>query len=185
MNFSELLTKLGNTAVTTLASAKSTLAEAVAGLTAAVAQIGELETKLSSVNTQLSESSAAHGKTSEELATVKADLATAQEQAATAVTGTIAILAQAGIKVEKLDADSLKAAASARAEALGQELLAARGSKPLPEAINSSEAEAKVDISTPEKLLAHYESLALGTPERAAFFKANEQAIWAAWSKSK
>lgn len=178
MNFSELLTKLGNTAVTTLAAAKSALAEAVAGLTAAVAQIGELETKLSSVNTQLAESIAAHGKTSEELATVRADLATAQEQAGTAVSGTISILAQAGIKVDKLEPEALKTAAHARAEALGHELLAARGMKPLPEEVKKSgEVEAK--LSTDKEILGAYEAMPAG-PERIAYLEKHEKAIWAA-----
>lgn len=128
------------------------------------------------------------------LATIQVDLASANgrvteltSELASAHTGAIAALASAGIKVEKFEADSIKAAASARAEALGHELLAARGLKPLPEAVAAPEAATggKVDLSSPEKLLAHYETLALGSPERAAFFKANEQAIWAAWSKTK
>jgi hypothetical protein len=128
------------------------------------------------------------------LATMQVDLASANgrvteltSELAAVHTGALSALASAGIAAEKFDADSIKAAASKRAEALGHELLAARGLKPLPEAINAT-AEAtgsKVDISSPEKLLAHYESLAIGTTERADFFKANEQAIWAAWSKSK
>lgn len=182
MNLSEILAKLGSATVKTLADAKAYLAEAGDGLTVAAAQIGELETKLSSVNTQLSESIAAHGKTSEELATVRADLATAQEDAATAVTGTIATLAQAGIKVDKLDPESLKSAIHARAEAIGHELLAARGMKPLPEAIKQpGEIEAK--LSTDAEIMAAYEALPLNDPGRADFYKQHEAAIWRAWQK--
>jgi len=182
MNFKEFLATLSAAAPKSLSEAKLLLGQAASHFTTLLADFDAKVAAHAADQQALSEARAT-------LATVQVDLASATgrvteltSELAAVHTGALATLASAGITVEKFDPEAIKAAAAARAEILGHELLAARGMKPLPEAIKQPvEVEAK--LSTDAEIMTAYEAMPLGAPERADFYKKHEAAIWRAWQK--
>lgn len=179
MNFKEFLATLSAALPKSLSEAKLLLGQASTHFTALLADFDAKVAAHAADQQALTEARAT-------LATVQAELTTATvrvteltSEIAAVHTGALATLASAGITADKFDADSIKAAAAARAETLGHELLAARGMKPLPEVVNSGEVEAK--LSTDAEILAAYEAMPAG-PVRLAFLDKHKAAIWAAHS---
>lgn len=181
MTIQETIAKLAGAPVKTLTDARAALAESVAGLTAAAAQIGELEARALAAELKLSDESAKLATSAADLVSVNAKLTESTEAFSAVTTMTISALSDAGLKVEKLDADSIKSAAKSRAEAMGHELLAARGIKPLPEQIKVGENSAAAPL-TDSEILAAYEAMPVG-PARVSFLAKHEAAIWRAFSK--
>jgi hypothetical protein len=185
MNFTEFLAKLGSAVTKTLTDAKALLTEAHTMLAAAVAEIEAKASALSVAEASLITARAELATANANLVTANASITELTEKAATIETGTLAILKSAGLAVEKLDKEAITTATKKRAEALGHELLAARGIKPLPEQLNDAlDTVATADLSTDEKILAAYDALPLGTPAREQFFAKHEAAIWRAWKAS-
>lgn len=182
MNFTEILARLGSVTVKTLSDARAMLAESVAALSAAVADLQAKSEALVSAQSELVQIKATHEQVVSELASVKQDLAAATERAAVAEGGTLAVLAESGIKIAKLEAPALKSALASRIEGEAQTLLAARGIKPLPEKLNSG-AEIEANLSSEAQILAAYEAMPAG-PERIAFYSKHEAAIWRAFNKA-
>lgn len=181
MNFQEILAKFGSATIKTLGDARSALAEVMAGLTAAAAQVTELEARAVAAETKLAEESAKCVQAAADLIAANGKVTDLSNDLATVTSGTISALAGAGIVVEKLDADTIKAAAKTRAEAMGHELLAARGIKPLPVQV-SEDANATGKPATDAEILAAYEAMPAGQA-RLDFLSKNQEAIWRAHSK--
>lgn len=181
MNPKDFLATLSSALPKSLSDAKALLTQAAAQFTTLLA---EVDAKAAAHAADLQALSDARAT----LATVQAELTTATgrvneltSEIAAVHTGALATLASAGITAEKFDADSIKAAAAARAAALGHELLAARGIKPLPEQLKpAGEVEAK--LSTDAEVLTAYEAMPAG-PERIAFYSKHQDAIWRAFKK--
>lgn len=183
MNFRDLIATLSAALPKSLADAKALIAQSASALTAAVA---ELDTKIAALATAeqaTATANAALATAQASLATVTTDLQAAIERANTAETGVLSVLKSAGLTVEKLDPAAIKAAVSTRAETIGHELLAARGMKPLPEAIKSSEVEAK--LQTDDEIAAAYLEMKPGSPESIAFLEKHQAAIWRAHTTRK
>lgn len=184
MNFSEILAKLGSATVKTLTEAKALLVEAHAAFAALVTDFEAKAAALVTAEQELSRLNATVTELNGKVAELTANLAVESERADTAVAGTISVLGSAGIVVSKLEVSELKAAASARAEALGHELLAARGIKPLPEQLKPASEVVGANLSTDEGILAAYLEMPAG-PDRIAFLQKHNAAIWRAQSATK
>jgi uncharacterized phage infection (PIP) family protein YhgE len=182
MNFQEILAKLGVAAASTLTDARALLLEATTALGTAASELTAAQATITTLQESVTALNLSLDAAKQEMATHAADLSAAQETAATAVTSTLSALAAAGLKVEKLEPDAIKAAAHARAEALGHELLAARGIKPLPEQIKAAGDVVEAHLSSDDGILTAYEAMPTG-PARVEFYAKHEAAIWRAFKK--
>ncbi len=182
MNFKEILEKLGACAVKTLTEAKALIAEAHTSFVALVADYEAKSSALVTAQQEITTLNATVAELNGKVTDLAASLATETERANTAVTGTITVLGSAGIKVTKLEPAELKAAATTRAEALGHELLAARGIKPLPEQLKAADEAIEANLSTDAGKLEAYLSMPAG-PDRVAFLEKHKDAIWRAQTK--
>jgi uncharacterized phage infection (PIP) family protein YhgE len=185
MNFKELLEKLGASAVKTLTDAKALLAEAHTAFSALVLDFEAKATALVTAQEQITALNATVAELNGKVQELTASLATETERANTAVTGTIQVLGSAGIVVTKLEVGEIKQAATARAEAIGHELLAARGIKPLPEQLKPADEALDANLSTDAGILAAYMELKPGSPESIAFSEKHRDALWRAQSARK
>jgi len=88
-----------------------------------------------------------------------------------------ATLAASGVKVDKIDADTIKAALAAKISSEAQSFLAARGMKPLPEQVKESEAASKKPV-TDDEIAAAYLALKAGSNESISFLEEHRDAIW-------
>lgn len=112
------------------------------------------------------------------LETLATSHATALTTAATAKdTELLGYLASVGIRVAKFDKTTVEAGLKAHAEARGQELLAARGIKPLPEKL-ADPAEATATLTTDAQIAEAYLKLKTGSAESIAFVEQHREALW-------
>jgi uncharacterized protein YoxC len=184
MNFKELLEKLGATAVKTLTEAKALIAEAHASFVTLVADYEAKSSALVTAQQEIATLNATVTEINGKVADLSANLASATEQANSAIAGTITVLGSAGIVVTNLEAGEIKKAVCARAEAIGHELLAARGIKPLPEQLKSADEVLEANLSTDAGKLEAYLAMPAG-PERVAFLEKHNAAIWRAQTGKK
>lgn len=181
MNFAEIIETLRSASAKTLTEAKALLSRAADALAASVGQLAEANTALETARQQLSAKAEELTAAQSRITELTASLNAAQETAATAVSGVIAQLAAAGVKVDKLEPEPLQAALKARIEGEAQTLLAARGIKPLPEQLRSAADPAAGSPSSDAQILATYEKMPAG-PERIAFLEKHKDTIWRAQS---
>lgn len=140
---------------------------------------------LDTVTAQLAEANAAKGDVEAKLAEASAAKTVAEAALAARDTSIIATLATAGVKVEKFEPVSLKAALDSRISTEAQSFLAARGIKPLPDVIKKTGEEIDAALSTDEQKVSAYLKLAHGSAESIAFLDKHKDAIWRAHTQKK
>ena len=142
------------------------------------------QTALDGVKAELSVANEAKGVLDAALTEAKTAKATA-EAALAARDGVItSTLAEAGIKVEKLEAATIKTALKSRIESEAQTLLAARGIKPLPEKLSNG-TEINANLETDEQVAEAYLQMKPGSAESVAFVEKHKEALWRIQSKRK
>lgn len=175
MDFRAFLATLSAVLPKSLSDAKQILSDAAVALTAAIAELDLKITALSQAEKDLASARADLEARKGELATATQTIETLRGEVASVNATAMSALSAAGIKAEKFEVESIKAAASARAESLSHELLAARGLKPLPETLKEDGAPGAPtgDAAIYDK----WESMAVG-PVRWEYYDKNKDAIW-------
>lgn len=182
MDFRAFLATLSAALPKSLSDAKQILSDAAVALTAAIAELDLKITALSQAERDLATARADLEARKGELATATQTIETLRGEVASVNATAMSALSAAGIKAEKFEVESIKAAAAARAETLSHELLAARGLKPLPENVKESGSAPDAALTTDEAIFAKYDSMPIGNA-RQDFLAQHRDAIWRHHSK--